>query len=81
MALALEAVLCPVLKVGHPVALLTLICRTYTHACAGKAGHGVLRHVQNQNPPFCFMLQSNAALLSSFLDLSPRQTKRKSTWI
>jgi len=38
MALALEAVLRPVLKVRHPLALFTLICNTFTHMCAGKVG-------------------------------------------
>ncbi len=35
MSLALEAVLRPVLKVRHPVALSLLICSTATHAIVG----------------------------------------------
>ena len=52
MALALEAVLRPVLKVCHPMPLFILFCRAFTHACAGKVGAGVLRHVQTQKTPF-----------------------------
>lgn len=38
MALALEAVLRPVLKVCHPMTLFALICSTVTHARASRVG-------------------------------------------